>query len=137
MGKPQGSPSDLVRQHASRTYVQPARRNGLHTFSINVGDVHRNSKLQNRVPLVCMALRSKKFLEANGLHLVSASGPPSGLSTTVTYTYAFETEPSFSSAEDSWTRLRGALKDIYSELGGGENYLRRERERFNGSGVER
>jgi len=31
------------------------------------------------------------------------------------------------SAEDSWKRLRGLLKEIFSEPGGGEAYLRAER----------
>jgi hypothetical protein len=85
-----------------------------------------------------MALKSKKFLQANGLRLISESGPPSGLSTTVTYTYEFiGAKPSPPGPDDPWTRLRGALKDIYAELGGGEDYLRQERERFYGSGENR
>ena len=31
---------------------------------------------------------------------------------------------------DAWERLRGALKDVYAELGGGEAYLRNERDNF-------
>ena len=34
------------------------------------------------------------------------------------------------SRQDAWERLRGALKDVYAELGGGEAYLRNERENF-------
>src|SRR5215469_7558252 len=83
------SSSDLVREQATRNYVQAARRNGEDRFSINAGEVQRDTKLRNRIPLVCMALKSKKFLQANGLRLISESGPPSGLSTTVTYTYEF------------------------------------------------
>jgi len=134
----ENSCSDLVRKQASQDYVQAARRRGVDTFSINVGDVHRDSNLRNRVPLVCMALKSKKFLQANGLRLVSESGPPSGLSTTVTYTYEFiDGKPSAPDKDDAWARLRGALKDIYAELGGGELYLRKERENFYGSGEDR
>lgn len=33
--------------------------------------------------------------------------------------------------QEAWLRLRGALKDIYAEYGGGEAYLRQERESFN------
>jgi hypothetical protein len=29
--------------------------------------------------------------------------------------------------QDSWNRLRGILKDVFAELGGGEAYLRAER----------
>jgi len=129
-----GSSSDLVRELASRDYVETARRQGLDKFSINAGDVQRDTKLRNRVPLVCMALKSKKFLQANGLRLVSETGPPSGLSTTVTYTYEFiGGKLSAPGRDDAWTRLRGALRDVFAELGGGENYLRNERADFYGS----
>lgn len=126
-----GSVSDLVRDHGRNTYVDPARRRGEKTFSINVGDVHKTVALRNRVPLVCQALQSEKFLQANALRLVSRAGPPSGQSTTVTYTYEFvDAEQSSVRADDSWKRLRGALKDVFKELGGGEAYLNVERGGF-------
>ena len=31
---------------------------------------------------------------------------------------------------DAWSRLRGALKDVFAELGGSEAYLRAERTDF-------
>jgi hypothetical protein len=31
---------------------------------------------------------------------------------------------------EAWLRLRGMLKDVYAELGGGQAYLREERENF-------
>jgi hypothetical protein len=40
------------------------------------------------------------------------------------------------SRREAWLRLRGAMKDIYAAYGGGEAYLRQEREAFN-SGMER
>lgn len=144
MAVPAKSWSDLVREQASQNYVQAARRKGLDRFSINAGDIHRETKLRNRIPLVCMALKSRKFLEANGLRLVSESGPPSGLSTTVIYTYEFTdaenaATPKASdgpvgrspeSRQAAWERLRGALKDVFAEYGGGEAYLRAERASF-------
>ncbi len=67
----------------------------------------------------------------NNLRLVAKSGPPSGKSTTVIYTYEFlEAQPSPDGQEDAWSRLRGALKDVFAELGGGEAYLRNERDNF-------
>jgi hypothetical protein len=33
--------------------------------------------------------------------------------------------------QEAWLRLRGALKDVYAEYGGGEAFLRKEREEFN------
>lgn len=126
--------SDSIRHSAQRSYVHPARHRGLKRFSINVGEVHRSLALRNRVPLVCQALGSEKFLEANSLKLVSKTGPPSGQSTTVTYTYEFVDSGTHSEpAEDAWSRLGGALKDVFQELGGGEAYLRAERENFEGS----
>lgn len=51
--------------------------------------------------------------------------------TTVIYTYEFVgAKQSAPPAEDSWNRLRGALKDVFAELGGGEAYLRAERRNF-------
>jgi hypothetical protein len=38
---------------------------------------------------------------------------------------------------EAWLRLRGALKDVYAEYGGGEAYLRKIREEFNESMEER
>lgn len=126
--------SDSIRHSAQRSYVHRARHRGVKRFSINVGEVHRSLALQNRVPLVCQALGSEKFLEANSLKLVSKTGPPSGQSTTVTYTYEFVDSGTHSEpAEDAWSRLGGALKDVFQELGGGEAYLRAERENFEGS----
>ncbi len=128
------SVSDTVRQHAADAYVRPTVRRGARTVSINVGEVHRAVALRNRVPLVCQALESDKFLRANHLKLVSKTGPPSGQSTTVTYTYEFiDTQPS-SPKEEPWLRLRGALRGAFAELGGGEPYLRSERDTFYGSG---
>lgn len=124
------SDSDLVRQHAAEVYISAARRRGERTLTINVGTVHKALAFSNRVPLVCAALGSKKFLTENHLRLVSKTGPPSGQSTTVTFTYEFlEAQPS-SVDQDAWTKLRGALKDVFAELGGGEAYLRAERSAF-------
>lgn len=122
--------SDSVRQHANEAYIRPARRQGEKSVSINVGKVHKAVALRNRVPLVCQALESAKFLEASGLKLVSKTGPRSGQSTTVTYTYEFVDNVQPSSSEEAWLNLRGALRDVFARLGGGEAYLRSQRENF-------
>ena len=137
------STSDHVREQASRNYVEAARRQGVDRFSINVGEVQKDSKLRNRVALVCSALKSRKFLQVNGLRLLSESGPPSGMSTTVTYTYEFVDDENSAapkapggsggtpqSRQAAWEKLRGALKDVFAEYGGGEAYLRAERASF-------
>jgi len=130
--------ADRIRSHGREKYVLPARGRNEHRFSIRVGDVVRELKLSGRTPAVCSALRSREFLDANALRLLSKTGPPSGQSTTVTYTYELLDKPASTPAKpDPWTQLRGALKDIFAELGGGENYLRKEREQFYAPGEER
>ena len=134
------SASDRVREFAQKTYVNPARRRREKTVTINVGQIQKGVGLRNRVSLVCQALGSEKFLRAQGLKLISKTGPPSGQSTTVTYTYEFigeEKNSVMSDRQDAWNRLRGALKDVFAELGGGENYLRNERANFYGPGKDR
>ena len=123
--------ADRIRSFGKERYALPARRRREKRFTILTGDVVRELGLRGRATAVCSALRSNEFLEENALRLISRSGPPSGQSTTVTYTYEFiEESGSPRAEEDPWTRLRGALKDIFAELGGGENYLRKEREQF-------
>ncbi len=39
--------------------------------------------------------------------------------------------------EDSWNCLRGILKDVFAELGGGESYLQAERSNFQSMTPER
>src|SRR5579863_1824215 len=119
--------SDAVRRHAYEKYIASARRRKEKTVAINVGEVHRALALNNRVPLVCAALGSKKFLTEHGLRIVSKTGPPSGQSTTVTFTYEIVEKKQDHTQLDrqaAWNRLRGALKDVFAEYGGGEAYLR-------------
>jgi hypothetical protein len=93
-----------------------------------------------RVPAVCNALKTGKFLKENRLKVVEIIAPKSGQSTTVVYTYEFTDEklaPSAEREEDAWARLRGSLKDIFTQLGGGEAYLRAERSNFYSTEVDR
>jgi len=131
------SDSDAVRRHAYEKYISVARRRREKIVSINVGEVHRALALNNRVPLVCAALGSKKFLTEHGLRILSKTGPPSGQSTTVTFTYeVVRSESQRPTAEEAWQSLRGIAKDIYASFGGGEAYLRQERANFYGPGQD-
>jgi hypothetical protein len=116
--------------YGKNAYVLPARRRNQMRFSIRAGDVVRELRLSGRTPAVCSALKSREFLRHNNLQLVERTGPESGQSTTVTYTYEFIDAKPSSQKEDPWKRLRGALKDVFAELGGGESYLRGERDNF-------
>jgi hypothetical protein len=79
--------ADQVREHARHEYIEPARRRGDSAVRIVAGDVQKAVRLVNRTALVCQALKSHKFLEENHLALEKWDGPPSGMSTTVTFTY--------------------------------------------------
>jgi hypothetical protein len=134
--------ADQIRMYARERYVAPARAHYENRFSIKMGDVVRGMKLVLAyTPAVCSALKTKQFLQENALRLISKTGPPSGQTTTVTYTYEFadplKVEDRRPDRREAWNRLCGALKDVFAELGGGENYLRNERANFYGQGKDR
>jgi hypothetical protein len=130
--------SDSIRAHGREKYVLPAWEKRAPRFSIRAGDVVKELGIgASRAAAVCSALKTHQFLRDNELRLIDAKGPKSGLSTTVIYTYEFANSAASAlgasaESEDAWTRLRGALKDVFAELGGGEAYLRRERNNFHG-----
>jgi hypothetical protein len=131
--------SDSIRAHGREKYVLPAHERRASRFSIRAGDVVNELGIgASRAAAVCSALKTHQFLRDNELRLIEATGPKSGLSTTVIYTYEFANSSASAFAasaqsEDAWSRLRGALKDVFAELGGGEAYLRAERRNFYGS----
>ncbi|MBI1792192.1 MAG: hypothetical protein HYR60_32110 [Acidobacteria bacterium] len=126
------SGSDEVRQFAVEQYVRPAQSRGERSFSVIVGDVHRALGFRNRVPLVCAALKSNKFLRENRVSLKQVQGPPSGLSTTVTITYEFEGgEVAGAKPRNPIWGLLGKGKEMFQALGGGEAFIQGERESLN------
>ena len=134
--------SDKIRQHAAEKYVVPARKARLEEFEIVAGDLHRDLRLQNRVPIVCAALRSKKFLTENSLVLVDQSGPPSGMSTTVRFKYRFRHQPDQKESSEAppdksiYHKIRelyGVAGELYRSIGGGKRVLGEEREGFFGN----
>ncbi len=125
--------ADKIRNYGRKQYVLPARKKKVRRFSIRAGDVVNELGIGgSRAPAVCSALRTHQFLRDNELRLVEKTGPKSGQSTTVTYTYEFANSGASPTSEDAWSKLRGALKDVFAELGGGEAYLRAERSNFYG-----
>lgn len=122
MAQAKRSLTSAVRDFVRDRYVLPAVRSGKSSIKVRVGDIHREMKLNNRVPLVCQALTSKKFLEENRLRIVEKTGPASGQSTSVTLTYAVPP----TDADSKWAALDamyGSARDIYAAYGGGEKYL--------------
>lgn len=124
--------AEAIRIFAEKEYVSPARKRGAQRLQITAGDVHRGMRLRNRVPNVCSALSSRVFLERNQLAIEEVSGPPSGMGTRVIYTYRLLDKAGGPEADPvpEFGKLRGLLKEALQSLGGGESFLRRERERF-------
>jgi hypothetical protein len=131
--------ADRVRELARLRYIDPARRRKELTVRIVAGEVQKAAGLTNRVSLVCQALKSKKFLTQNHLQLEKTEGPPSGMSTTVVFTYRLTSAAAQASVEPAgwpFLKLRGIGKDVFRSLGGGEAFIRKEREKFYGSGKD-
>jgi hypothetical protein len=125
--------AEQIRSYAAREYIQAARRRGSKRAEIKVGDVSKALKLRNLTPSVCSALRSKRFLEQNRLEIESESGPPSGMGTRTIITYRLlnEGQPrQRGKIPPRFEDLHGLLKEALHSLGGGENFLRKEREHF-------
>lgn len=129
--------SDQVGQYVRASYIEPAAKNRETLIRVRAGDVHKALHWNNRVPSVCQALASKRFLEENRLELVDKQGPPSGLSTTTVFTYQLKSGASSAAPRGSQlASLRGIGKEVFTQLGGGEAWLRRERENFYSPGQE-
>jgi len=129
--------ADRVRDYARREYIEPARARRQATVRVVAGEVQKAVRLSNRVSLVCQALKSNKFLTENHLLLEKWEGPPSGMSTTVAFTYRVldDIQPPAAQPEEwPFRKLRGVAKEVFDSLGGGEAFLRNEREEFHGPG---
>ena len=128
--------SDQIREHVRLRYVESARRNRQARFEVRCGTVEKELGMSNRIAHVCTALKTPKFLEPNGLRLAETSGPPSGTSTTVIYTYEFldsavvAAVPAGSSIFEKLLSMEGILKEVYEEIGGAERAIREEREGY-------
>jgi hypothetical protein len=59
-------------------------------LSIRAGDIHKELGFSRRIPVVCSALRSRKFLKNCGIELTYIDGPNN--STTTSFTYRLKKE---------------------------------------------
>jgi hypothetical protein len=126
------SPTVRVREWVQNHIVQPAKARGDRIVTVTAGEVHNQLGLTNRVPVVCQALKSKRFLQENHLVLKDVTGPPSGLSTTVKFTYEIissDTDAAAKKPNPLWDLL-GIGKVVFKELGGGEKFIKNERAKF-------
>jgi hypothetical protein len=127
--------SEEVLGFFSKSYVIPARQRGQSTIEVRAGDIHSQLGWARKVPLVCSALSSKKLQKKLGIRLTEKSGPPSGQSPTVVFHYEILSQSSPHSASASTPRkgllaAYGAAEHLYSQVGGGDAFLKAERENF-------
>jgi hypothetical protein len=130
-------PTERTKRHVIATYVEPARQKGEKTIRVRVGSVQKELGWTNRTPSVFSTLLSREFQQEAGVELVEKiGGPPSGgPSTTVQFVYQVLGERKDAiSADDSIPKkvdlrdLYGLCAETFKALGGGEEFLRRERE---------
>ena len=126
--------SSRIRDYARQQFLEPARKRGDAIVRIVAGEVHKGLHLDNRVPQVCAALRSGTFLRENHLTLERMDGPPSGMSTTVTFTYRLLEGNRSDASAPGLDRIWGIGKDVFQSLGGGEAFIDSGRDQFYGRG---
>ena len=131
--------TDQTKKHVIATYVQPARSRGEDRIQVRVGNVQKELGWTNRTPSVFSTLSSKEFQEEAGVELLEKrGGPPSGgPSTTVQFIYRIlDAVPSVRSVQEKpdhvpngegLEKLYGIFSDAYAAFGGGEAYLKAER----------
>jgi len=124
--------SEEVQHYFQINYVNPARKRGQRSIEVRAGELHRRLGWSRRVPLVCAALSSKKLQRNVGVRLTEKDGPPSGQSPTVVFHYeildAVGGGQNSAKATTDLMDIYGIGAEVFEKLGGGEQYLRRERE---------
>jgi hypothetical protein len=123
-----------IRHFVISEYIEPARQRGWTTVQVKCGEVLKALGLDgSRAAAVCGALNAAKFHGENHIRLESREGPPSGLSTTVKFTFRLAPGPSEGAnpeRDSAFMRLRGIGREAFAGLGGGEAFIRKEREQF-------
>jgi len=119
-----------IRDRARLDFIEPAKARGESIVTIRAGDLVRSLGLQNRTPAVCSALRSKAFIEQCHLDLVSQEGPPSGMSTTMRFTYRLLDSDRAPASNSKFESLAGIGAATYRSLGGGARFIEEERANF-------
>jgi hypothetical protein len=110
---------------------------GEKTVQVKVGNVQKELGWTNRTPSVFSTLLSKDFQQEAGVELIEKSGgPPSGGPST-TWQFVFHVLDKDAAAApmakagpsgEGLMALYGICAETFKALGGGEEFLRRERE---------
>jgi hypothetical protein len=77
--------ADKIREFAYENYIKPARDIGEDNVIIKAGDLHDEMGLENKIPSVCGALDTKKFLKEYEIELDEREGPSCGVNVLFTF----------------------------------------------------
>ena len=134
------APTEATKRHVIEKYVNPARERGAETIQVRVGSVLKELGWTNRTPSVFSTLSSRAFQREAGMELIEKRGGPAsgGPSTTVEFVYRLvpasagvpvpkPSEPPIPNGS-GLKALFGILADTFRQLGGGEAYLKAERD---------
>lgn len=134
--------ADTIRSHVVDRYIEPARRRGQAAVTVVARDVLRSLGYGgDRAPAVCSALRAQKFLRQHDL-AVTVEGPSAKQSATTMFTYRLDRLADRKQPDDGRQALkairdlRGIGRETFAALGGGEQWLRRERGSFRDAAAE-
>jgi hypothetical protein len=129
--------TETTRQHVIATYIEPARQRGEKTIEIRVGNVLKELGWVNRTPSVFSTLTSKIFQREAGVELIEKRGGPAsgGPSTTVQFTYRILNQERAPKSDAKvipngagLMALYGICRETFRQLGGGEAFLKAERD---------
>lgn len=67
--------ADEIREFVYRNYIQPARQRGETQITIRAYDIHKQMKLEEKLPAVCSALGTDKFQKMYNVTLLERKGP--------------------------------------------------------------
>ncbi|MGA2650301.1 MAG: hypothetical protein ABSF28_07250 [Terracidiphilus sp.] len=129
-------PTEQTKRHVIARYVEPARSKGEKTIQVRVGNVQKELGWTNRTPSVFSTLMSKEFQQEAGVALIERIGGPrsGGPSTTWQFVYRLledggrdEQSEKAEPKKAGLLALYGICSEGFAALGGGEEFLRRER----------
>lgn len=78
--------ADEIRSFVFQRYIRPAREKGLHAVTVSAGEIHQEMGLNNRIPAVCGALKTRKLEVCLSVRLIKREGPHQGAGAKYTYT---------------------------------------------------
>jgi 5-methylcytosine-specific restriction protein B len=67
-----------VRRFVIDQYINPARAEGRTQVTVRAGTIHKELKLEGKMPIVCASLDAEVFLDQTNATLIARRGPPQG-----------------------------------------------------------